>query len=305
MKNIKVLISVLIVLILLFVSALPVFATPAPDFRGDANMDRDIDIKDATTIQKIVADRIEATKLQQVLADCNDDGTINVIDATLVQKVVGGIIKRNEMGGEDVHTYFTHGDYRASYDSGKAIVGEPVTFTFEVDTVAKPITYEFYVDDVLVGERSENNTCTYTFKISGSYKISVIAYNFYDLTYQYDDYNYTVVEPYTSDTPVISYFNTSYGDGYFWGGPRDCIVTVEAIKGEGPYEYKFVQYYERSHPDDKVIAYTRDFTSSNKVLLSDELLDDYYICNYDYEEYVEVTVRDAKGREATETYWIR
>ncbi len=59
---------------------------------GDTNMDGDINIKDATAIQKHIA-MLEILSAQaQKLADYDTDGVITIKDATAIQKLIAGLI---------------------------------------------------------------------------------------------------------------------------------------------------------------------------------------------------------------------
>ena len=53
---------------------------------GDVNGDGNIDVIDATLVQKYAVERTELTAEQKLLADVNNDGNIDTIDATDVQK---------------------------------------------------------------------------------------------------------------------------------------------------------------------------------------------------------------------------
>lgn len=55
---------------------------------GDVNGDGVIDIKDATEIQKYVANQVKLTENQKRAADVNLDGKVNTNDATLIQKYI-------------------------------------------------------------------------------------------------------------------------------------------------------------------------------------------------------------------------
>ena len=59
---------------------------------GDADLDGEITIKDATLIQKAVALLVTLSNNEKYYADINDDGEINIKDATDIQKYVAGII---------------------------------------------------------------------------------------------------------------------------------------------------------------------------------------------------------------------
>ncbi len=59
---------------------------------GDVNNDGEINVTDATEIQKYIAKYIDFNEEQTFAADVNSDGDVNVIDATEVQKYVAEII---------------------------------------------------------------------------------------------------------------------------------------------------------------------------------------------------------------------
>lgn len=56
---------------------------------GDSNQDNDVNIKDATLIQKSIADIVSLTETQKVLADVGKDG-ISITDVTWIQKYCAG-----------------------------------------------------------------------------------------------------------------------------------------------------------------------------------------------------------------------
>lgn len=58
---------------------------------GDANLDTDVNVKDATAIQKHIANLIILTEAGFVVADVDGSGTVNIKDATAIQKHVAGI----------------------------------------------------------------------------------------------------------------------------------------------------------------------------------------------------------------------
>ncbi len=59
---------------------------------GDANTDGDVNIKDATAIQKHIANIEFLTENGLAVADYNDDKYINIKDATAIQKFIAGIL---------------------------------------------------------------------------------------------------------------------------------------------------------------------------------------------------------------------
>lgn len=70
-----------------------VYVLSTPAFKpGDVNLDGKLNVRDATVIQKFIAQMIEIDEIQLELADFNDDGKVNVKDATAIQKTIAGII---------------------------------------------------------------------------------------------------------------------------------------------------------------------------------------------------------------------
>lgn len=69
------------------------------NFIGDSNEDGEVNVKDATAIQKHVASLTNLTEMGALLADVNADGKVNVKDATAVQKYVAGAENEYGIGG--------------------------------------------------------------------------------------------------------------------------------------------------------------------------------------------------------------
>ncbi len=59
---------------------------------GDINLDGQITVKDATMLQKNLADSESLNDLQLALADVTNDGKVTIKDATAIQKYVAGIV---------------------------------------------------------------------------------------------------------------------------------------------------------------------------------------------------------------------
>lgn len=77
------------------------FAEEYPYTLGDVNEDNNINIKDATYIQRYTVGIIEdLTYAQQNAADVNIDGNVDVIDVTLIQKYIAKLV--NNLGDENV-----------------------------------------------------------------------------------------------------------------------------------------------------------------------------------------------------------
>ena len=58
---------------------------------GDANADGKVNIRDATYIQKYVANLISFSSLETLRAETNFDGKINIRDTTFIQKLLAGL----------------------------------------------------------------------------------------------------------------------------------------------------------------------------------------------------------------------
>ena len=64
---------------------------------GDADGDNQVNIKDATAIQKNIAD-IEVANFNEAAADANLDEQINIKDATEIQKWIAELLTDSQIG---------------------------------------------------------------------------------------------------------------------------------------------------------------------------------------------------------------
>ena len=83
---------------------------PAPIYRlaGDVNEDSKVNVRDATAIQKHLANIITLSSVGVALADANGDGKLNIKDATEVQKFIAGLTISDVIGEEiEVKPEFT------------------------------------------------------------------------------------------------------------------------------------------------------------------------------------------------------
>lgn len=69
----------------------PSVTVPDDMLLGDADCDKSVDIKDATLIQKAIAELQALSDIQTILSDVNNDGKINISDVTLIQKHIADI----------------------------------------------------------------------------------------------------------------------------------------------------------------------------------------------------------------------
>lgn len=67
---------------------------------GDANYDKEVNIKDATEIQKYIAGLITLEDDGRALADADGDGDVNIKDATAIQKHIAGMDTGYKIGEE-------------------------------------------------------------------------------------------------------------------------------------------------------------------------------------------------------------
>ncbi len=236
-------VSVLLVLCL-FVGAISASAVRAPLFSGDADLDGNRTIKDATLIQKRVSRLVEFTYLQSILSDTNEDGIINVKDATLIQKALAKLAK---IEAEGVFPYSECKKVFADFASGRAMVGVPVTFTIECgnyDERANPVIYELYINDELADSANETGKFTYTFETAGEYKITFQTVNGFGYREQFWlAQEYKVVEPYESDIPIVKAFYCHMvpymGGNSFQTAEENVTFEAEAMFGKGDYKYAF------------------------------------------------------------------
>lgn len=217
-------------------------AALAPALIGDMNYDHTVNILDATLIQRALAGISQISDYYWAVADFDRDGEATSIDVTWIQRQEAMMDVSEGYGGEadpniTVHTFY------ADYDSGKAAVGVPVTFTADATLYDDhTYSYEFFVDGVMVQSRSEKNSFTHTFTESGYHKVNVAAYNpdgfcdrasYSDYYFENDERGFNVVDSYSYDQLEL----ISVGlINYMFGDPS---VKVRASGGTAPYTYSY------------------------------------------------------------------
>lgn len=167
---------VLLTVSILAVSAVPDEYSPM----GDADLDKNVTICDATAIQRYLADLKEFSVLQKAVSDLNDNAEVDIMDATVLQRELADLKTEYH---DRLFSFlfwsvsFDEHDYR--YDAEKLVPGVPVTFTARArtDEALCPITYEYRIGDEIIREQSEDDAFTYTFTGAGDYFIDVYAYN--------------------------------------------------------------------------------------------------------------------------------
>ena len=231
---------------------------------GDADESGEVDITDATLIQRHLISITTLSELQKEAADFDHDGSVTVTDVTFIQRL---LVKMNipDTYGGWFDCYSTSKLMHADYSSGKAMVGVPVHFTLkggysdngtEPDVFYSPITYTieiFRYDEDNIGsnfvDKLSNSAgiFTYTFDRVGSYMISFSICDRFDNETSYNC-NYTVSETYNTDTPVITSIYTdkpryyeslnynSFEPKNYW---QEMTLFVNAVGGSGDYTYSF------------------------------------------------------------------
>ncbi|MBR3988287.1 MAG: hypothetical protein IKK10_03185 [Clostridia bacterium] len=102
--------SILLIVSLVIISTLPVMAvenTMTSEYCiGDVDLDGRLSIKDATLIQKHIANIVAVSEYQMDLADVDNNGNVNVKDVTMIQKKLAGLISEfpaeNESSKDEV-----------------------------------------------------------------------------------------------------------------------------------------------------------------------------------------------------------
>ena len=242
----------------LLVGAVSASATRAPYHSGDADLDGNRTVKDATLIQKYTSRLAEFSYLQSLLSDTNEDGVINVKDATMIQKALAKLVK---IEAEGVFSYSECNKIYADFSSGRAMVGVPVAFTIECgnyDERANPITYELYINDELIEGANATGKFAYTFETAGEYKITFETINKFGYRERFWlAQEYKVVEPYESEIPVVKAFYSHmvpYMGGNSYVEPEENVTfEAEAMFGKGDYKYAF-------YLDGKML---RDYSADN------------------------------------------
>lgn len=133
----------MIAIALLFACSAVVFAAgddleilPSDGFSiGDVDMDKDINIKDATLIQKYVAVLAELSDNQRILADADFDSEVTIKDATYIQKHVAKLVGPPVPAITEINTTVAASSYD-TVTTEEGTTAEAVTVPTEVMTEA-------------------------------------------------------------------------------------------------------------------------------------------------------------------------
>lgn len=240
----KILCGIIVYAIVLNIALLGVCAVPAPDaVYGDVNCDRKVDVTDATYLQQNLVGLTELTKLGYELADFNGDNRVSIEDATMIQMYKAKLIKHIPREPYALYTHVSINGLSGDFESGKAIVGVPVTFTATADIPygedkVYPIRYEYIIKTessiIARSEISEEAEFTYTFLNDGIYTVELRAYNSFD-GYSAYEIEYEVLKEHDDDLMVSAVNSEKFG---FEEG-EDRVFTAYAYGGLAPYQYRF------------------------------------------------------------------
>ena len=247
----KRIISVLLVIVLCAAVCTVNAGAALPPFQcGDVDWSGEFDSVDVTLTQRYLANMIEDfyEPTQKPMADFDHDWTVTVLDVTWMQRSLAHYTIPEYIGGDAEYDFEITG-FSASYDSGKAMVGVPVTLSAEAQDRYHPdgfysLLYEFSVNGEPVQELSMIQNATVTFDKAGIYALRVRVYNWQGFSREYNIYSYQVVENSSSDE--ISFKSVRFkeldGLSYF-----PTLIT-EAMGGTAPYSYS-LKIYHADHPD--------------------------------------------------------
>lgn len=213
------------------------FSTSAmvrPIITGDVDENFKVDINDVTLLQNALAGSAEIDKRQNYAGDVNFNGVNDVSDVTLIQLHIAGKyeFERNSTASEHIISNFGS---RLWFRKGN---GRHSCNIYRNNGFGRyTVQLWIFVNGEVVQQKSELNTFTYTFSESGSYDVSVRSYNAIDDCAEETLYNYTVVDAYESENPVICGIHTD--KDYIGKSDKNVTITANAFMGTAPYQYKF------------------------------------------------------------------
>ncbi len=214
--------------ILLLASVCPVCAADSYSLIGDADVDGEVTILDATRIQRALVTIVELNTLQRYLADVDHLDGVTILDATAIQRRLAEI--SDDFYAEKLDHWqakidsVSHPPLSAPLTSGSSMA-----FHIDEATHAIPSEYEVYLDGLLLRERSSNAHFSCHFPDAGSYVIAVLAY---------DPFGGTDV--YRFELTVLSLEETTPKIAYAGYNRNTTILSVVAESGTAPYQYQYI-----------------------------------------------------------------
>lgn len=224
----------LVIVTLVSLAVLPSSAMPRPYSYGDVLGDDDINILDATEIQRHLARFIELDDLRYELADFNKDGKRNLIDATDIQRYLANYME-SVPRKDSFYALVKIDDVNFSKPSKRVDVKDEVVISVDASInypiiETGPLKYDYtivHIDSKTITTYEDcGSSFTYNFDKAGLYRIDVEVYDNYD---GYDKLilHYQVMEDYTFDEFLYVYYDDKYSSDYKYNGkpemPSDAI----------------------------------------------------------------------------------
>lgn len=225
---------------------------------GDADKNSNVNVKDATTIQKHVAGIATIDEIALNISDVDFSDNINVKDATAIQKWVAGIVAAEE-------SFISHAMYEA-FTLDERVFGKWVCTT-DVGAQINELL-PILLDDPMVSEYINIRSCEVT-----------ETYEFFD------DYSYTIMTDKQDVEKATEIIKSDLADGLL-----DYMVAITKESGyditaedllEAMGYASIEEYIDDNFPIDMlfestepVVAYYRT-TPDGKIYL-DEFTDTYY-----------------------------
>lgn len=136
---------------------------------GDANTDYDINIRDATSIQKHIASLVTLEDWQLTFADANQDDNVDIRDATYIQKLIAGFTDPTQSPTTHTHSFSSATCTEPARCSCGATNGNPLGHNYSNGACSNcGITYTseafgYSVGDVKTAYNSKGNSFTLTY----------------------------------------------------------------------------------------------------------------------------------------------
>lgn len=256
--------SILVLVLALVIVCIPISANASSNSTVmygniDYKNDYEVDVSDVTLIQRFLIQAIAFDEIQMESADYDHNGDVTLLDATYIQRSLSSICVPDGFGGK-FHLKPSVSLLYANYESGKAMVGVPVTFTVDEskqnDLPIYPIEYRFVIyscsdksNPIAVRDFSQERNFTYTFESAeDTYEINVYLRNRFGYEGQVKINSYHVIRPYSLEKPIITsvytdqygnrelYYSTSFRSSLFYD---NMVFFAIANGGSGDYQYSF------------------------------------------------------------------
>ena len=239
---------------------------------GDADLDTDINIKDATMIQKHSASLLAIEGKGLVQADVNADNSVNIKDATDIQKYVAGLLDKFVAEDKVIPTETT--------EATTVPVTTTVTVTETEETTEEPTTEFVSLPVVTVPEYDEENIENL---LAANY-----IYSSYD-QYQALKYNLKVTKDSTvtdnliaeleaiikaaggsladSDIPVSDEITVYFTNNYNWGTVKAYVWGTAGTKSSWPGEA--MTYVKTNNQSQKIYSITFSHEDYQNIIFTD------------------------------------